>query len=77
MAIQSVTIDPGATAMTGDDIIDAINSGTAQITRDDSIDCDALDIIKTKRVAGHYVIKYMHRKDDGKINIDYDDEAIT
>ncbi len=44
MAIQSFQVDPGATALTPDDHVAAINAATAVIDRADSVDAAARPI---------------------------------
>lgn len=74
MAIQTLEIDPNAADdQTGDEIIAAINSATSQITRDDSIDFDALDIVRTGPPSGGFKIKRCHRLSTGFLQFEYDD----
>lgn len=70
-------IEDGATAdQTGDELISGINSGGTAITREDALDQDALDIIKTNPQTGEYKVKSAQRKSDGKVEIKYDDVAV-
>ena len=62
---------------TGDEIITAIDAGSSSISRTDSIDMDALDIVTTNPAVGEFKVKKVQRTSDGKLDIDYDDEAIT
>jgi len=74
MAIQSVLIDPDAAPdQTGDEIIAEINAGSTAITREDSLDQNSLNIVKTGPGTGQHKIKNMQRHSDGNIEIEYDD----
>lgn len=42
MAIQSMQLDPNAASYTDDEIVGKINSATADITRADAVDADAI-----------------------------------
>ena len=76
MAIQSVIIDPTATPnQTGDEIIAKINAGSAAITREDSLDQDSLNIVRTGPGTGQHKVKNIQRQSDGRIEIEYDDVA--
>lgn len=76
MAIQTMTIDPNATDdQTGDEIVAAIDAGTASITREGALDQDALKIIKTNPVAGEFQVKNIHRDSSGNLEVEYDDVA--
>lgn len=77
MAIQTMTIDPGAADdQTGDEIIAAINAGAASITRADSLDQDALDLVLTTPIAGQFKVKNVQRSAAGMLEVDYDDVPI-
>jgi hypothetical protein len=74
MAIQSVQIDPSATDdQSGDEIISAINGGSASITRDGAVDFDILRVVRTNPATGEYKIKNVQRQSDGLIDVEYDD----
>ena len=74
MAIQSIQINPSATDdQTGDEIIAAVNAGSASITRDDALDQNSLNLVKTNPAAGENKVKHIQRQADGLIDIDYDD----
>ncbi len=74
MAIQSVQLDPGAKDdQTGDEIIAAIDAGSAAITRDSALNQDSLNLVKTNPAAGENRIKNVHRQADGLIDVEYDD----
>jgi len=76
MAIQSFEIDPTAQPdMTGDEVIAAIDAGSAAITRTDALDQTALKLVLTAPVAGQFKIKNVHRTADGKMEVQYDDVA--
>ena len=77
MAIASMELDPNATSYTDDEIIGKINTGSAQISRVDSIDTEALDIVQTKPVSGEFKIKQIQRTSDGKLDVEYDDVPIS
>ena len=74
MAIQSIQLDPSAQKdQTGDEIIAAIDAGSAAITRDSALDQASLNLVKTNPAAGENKIKNMHRQADGLVDIEYDD----
>jgi hypothetical protein len=71
-------IEAGAKAdQTGDEIITAIDAGSSKISRSDSIDYDALNLIKTGPPAGGFKVKQVDRTSDGKLDIKYDEDAVT
>lgn len=77
MAIQTMIIDPNATDdQTGDEIIAAIDAGAASITREDALDQDSLNIIKTDAITGEFKVKNIQRDAAGNLNADYDDVAV-
>ena len=70
-------IEDGATAdQSGDEIVSAINSGSAAITREDALSQDDLNIVKTNPAGGEFLVKNIHRDADGKLDIEYDDVAV-
>ncbi len=74
MAIQSIQLDPDATDdQTGDEIITAIDAGSSSITRDDALDQDSMNLVKTNPAAGENKVKNVHRQADGLIDVEYDD----
>lgn len=74
MAIASVQLDPNATDdQTGDEIVTAIDAGSASITRADALDQDSLNLVLTNPAAGENKVKNLHRQADGLIDIEYDD----
>ena len=76
MAIQTMIIDPDATDdQTGDEIVAAIDAGSSSITREDALDQDALNLIKTDAVTGEFKVKNIQRDASGNLNADYDDVA--
>jgi hypothetical protein len=52
MAIQTMTLDPNAGAMTGDAIVTAINAGSTAITRANSVGAAARPIGSTEVTSG-------------------------
>lgn len=76
MAIATMTLDPNATDdQTGDEIITAIDAGSASITREDALDQDSLMLVKTNPIAGEFQVKNIHRDSTGKLEVEYDDVA--
>lgn len=76
MAIQTMEIDPNATDdQTGDEIIAAIDAGTASITREDALSQDDLKLVKTNPVSGEFQVKNIHRNSTGNLEVEYDDVA--
>ena len=74
MAIQSFTLDPNAAEdMTGDEIIAAINSGSAAITREDALSQADLKIVKSNPSTGEYPILNLQGISGPQLNVDYDD----
>ena len=61
---------------TDDEVVAAINSATAAITREDALSQDDLNIVKTNPTTGEFPIKNIHRQADGKMDIEYDDVAV-
>jgi len=61
---------------TGDEIITAIDAGSSAITREDALDQDSLNIVKTAPTSGEFKVKNIHRQTDGKMDIEYDDVAV-
>ena len=59
----------------GDEIVTAINGGSSSITREDVLSQDDLKIVKTNPVTGEFQVKNIHRQADGKLDIEYDDQA--
>ena len=77
MAIQTMIIDPDATDdQTGDEIIAAIDAGSAAITRTSSLDQDSLKLILTEPMSGQFKIKAAQRDAAGKLELSYDDVVI-
>ena len=69
-------IEDNATAdMGGDEVVAAINAGTAAITREGALSQDDLNIVKTNPQAGEFYVKNIHRDSAGKLDIEYDDVA--
>ena len=77
MAIQNITLDPNAVALTDDQIVSKINNATSAITRTDALDYDALNIVITGPPAGHFKVKNVDIDDSGKLSVNYDDTPIT
>ena len=77
MAIQSFQLDPAAQSYSDNDIVDKVNSATNSITREDALDQDSLNIVKTAPVSGEFPVKNIHRTSDGKLDVEYDDVAVT
>ena len=76
MTIQSLIIDPNADPdQTGDEIIAAINAGSDAITREDALNQDSLNVVKTNPATGEFKIKNLHRQADGLVDVEYDDVA--
>ncbi len=76
MAIQSITINPSATDdQTGDEIVAAIDAGSAAITRESALDQDSLNVLRTNPGTGEFKIKNLHRQANGLIDVEYDDVA--
>jgi len=76
-ATKLAGIEDGATAdMDGDEIILAIDTGTAAITREDALSQDDLNIVKTNPAAGEFPVKNIHRDASGKLDVEYDDVAV-
>jgi len=74
MAIQSITLSPNAEAnQTDDEIIGQINTGSASITREDALDQNALNIVKTGPGTGQHKVKDIQRTSGGDIEVTYDD----
>jgi len=72
-----MTIDPDAADdQTGDEIIAAINAGSAAIDRVDSLDQDALKLILTSPSSGQFKVKDVRRDAAGNLEVEYDDVAI-
>jgi len=70
-------IEDSATAdMSGDEVVAAIDAGTAAITREGALSQDDLKIVKTNPVAGEFMVKNIHRDATGKLDIEYDDVAV-
>lgn len=76
MAITTMELDPNATSYTDDEIIAKINAAADQITREDAVDAEALDIITTGPIVGEFKVKKIHRGVDGKLQVEYDDVAV-
>ena len=71
------SVEDNATAdMSGDEVIAAIDAGTASITREGALSQDDLNIVKTNPVAGEFKVKNIHRDSTGKLDIEYDDVAV-
>jgi hypothetical protein len=71
-------IEDGAKAdQTGDEIVTAIDAGSSKISRADAIDYDSLNLIRTGPPAGGFKVKQIDRTDDGKLDIKYDEDAVT
>jgi hypothetical protein len=69
-----MTIDPAASDdQTGDEIIAAINAGSAAINRVDSLDQDSLKLILTSPSSGQFKVKDVRRDAAGKLEIEYED----
>jgi hypothetical protein len=68
--------DGATTDQDGDNIIAAIDAGTASITREAALDQDSLKIVKTNPISGEFYVKNIHRMSDGKLDIEYDDVAV-
>lgn len=67
-------VEENATAdQTGDEMVSAINSGTAAITREDALSQDDLKIVKTSPVSGEFYVKNIQRDSSGKLDVEYDD----
>jgi len=77
MAIASMELDPNAVAYTDDEIVEKINTATVPIDRADAIDYDALDLVKTGPPVGGFKVKQVDRTSDGKLDVKYDDVAVT
>jgi len=73
MALQTITLDPNAQALTDDDIVTAINNATSSISRTDAIDFDALNIVITGPPSGQHKVKKADVDDTGKLVVTYDD----
>jgi len=58
---------------TGDEIVAAINAGSAAINREGALDQAGLKIVKTNPAVGECQIKNIHRDTSGKMDIEYDD----
>lgn len=68
--------EDGATGdQTGDEMVAAIDSGSASITREDALSQDDLKLVKTNPVAGEFQVKNVHVQADGKLDVEYDDVA--
>lgn len=77
MAIQTMVIDPDAADdQTGDEIIAAINAGSAAIDRLDALDQDSLKLILTSPVSGQFKLVSAQRDSAGKLELKYDDVVI-
>ena len=76
MAIQSFTLDPNASVITGDEIITEINSATTAITREDALSQDDLKLVKSDPASGEYAIKFLQGIGGPKLSVDYDDVPI-
>ena len=77
MALQTMELDPNATSYTNDEIVTKINGASNQITREAALSQDDLNILKTNPVIGEFYVKNVHRGSDGKLQIEYDDEAVS
>ena len=70
-------IEDNATGdQTGNEIVSAINSGSAAITREDALSQDDLNIVKTAPTTGEYKVKNIHRDSSGKLDVEFDDTAV-
>ena len=70
-------IEDNATGdQTGNEIVSAINSGSAAITREDALSQDDLNIVKTAPASGEYKVKNIHRDSSGKLDVEFDDTAV-
>jgi len=68
--------ESGATAdQTGDEMVSAINSGSAALTREDALDQDSLNIVKTNPAVGEFYVKNIHRQADGKLDVEIEETA--
>lgn len=67
-------VEDGATGdQSGDEIISAVNSGSAAITREGALSQDDLKIVKTAPASGEYQVKNIHRDASGKLDVEYED----
>jgi len=57
----------------GDEIVAAIDAGTAGITREDALSQVDLKLVKSEPVVGEHRINYVVRKADGKMEADFED----
>ena len=70
-------VEDSATAdMTGNEIVTAINGGSNGITREDALDQDSLNIVKTNPAASEFKVKAIHRTATGELDVEYDDVAV-
>lgn len=77
MAIQTIELDPNATSYTDDEIVTKINDASNAITREAALSQDDLNILKSNPVIGEFYVKNIHRGSDGKVQVEYDDVAVT
>ena len=76
-ASNKFAAESGATCdQTGDEMVSAINSGSASITREDALSQDDLNLVKTNPTTGEYKVKNIHRDSSGKLDVEYDDTAV-
>ena len=67
-------IDEGAKVdQDGDNIVAAVNSGVASITREDALSQIDLKLVKSEPIVGEHRINFVVRKSDGKMEADYED----
>lgn len=67
-------IQAGATDdQTGDEMVAAIDVGSAAITREGALDQNSLKIVKTNPVAGEFQVKNVHLQADGKFDFECED----
>ena len=59
-----------------DEIVDAINSATAAITREGALSQEDLKIVKTNPAGGEYPVKAIHRETGGKLDVEYEDTPV-
>lgn len=57
----------------GDEIVAAIDAGSAAITREGALNQADLKLVKSEPVTGEHKINFVVRKSDGKMEADYED----
>jgi len=57
-------------------VVTAINNASNAITREAALSQDDLNIVKTAPAGGEFKVKNIHRDSSGKLDIEYDDQAV-